>query len=92
MDQHGAEGYEETTEVSLPYLLYGRGEPAGHLGGDPTNYLLLTTHHAYQASLRDTEALIEYCYACEPGATEGPEQSISRLVNPVTNPKLSPQP
>merc|ERR1740117_915912 len=52
MDQHGAEGYEETTE----------------------------------ASLRDTEALIEYCYACEPGASEGPEQSISRLVNPVVTP------
>ena len=52
MDQHGAEGYEETTE----------------------------------ASLRDTEALIEYCYACEPGAADGPH----RLVNPAVTPRFIP--
>ena len=87
MDQHGAEGYEETTEVSLPYLLWPRrtcGAPRRR------THLLRTTFHVYQASLRDTEALIEYCYACEPGATEGPEQSISRLVNPVSHPHPKP--
>jgi len=62
-----------------------------------TDYPLpvLIPSHVLKASLRDTEALIEYCYECEPGATEGPEQSISRLVNPVISPSplaLPPRP
>jgi hypothetical protein len=31
MDQHGAEGYQETTEVNHARFIY-RGEPAGHRG------------------------------------------------------------
>ena len=52
MDQHGAEGYQETTA----------------------------------ASLRDTEALIEYCHACEPSAAD----AVARLVNPVVTPRFIP--
>ena len=36
-----------------------------------------------EESLRDTEALIEYCYACEPAATT----AEARLVNPVVTPR-----
>ena len=42
MDQHGAEGYQETTEASLLYLLWPRqtyGAPRRR------SYLLLTTHY-----------------------------------------------
>ena len=52
MDQHGAAGYEETTE----------------------------------AALRDTEALINYCHACEPEAAD----AEARLVNPVVTPRFIP--
>ena len=52
MDQHGAPGYEETTE----------------------------------SSLKNTESLIEYCHACEPGV----KAPVNRLVNPVITPRFIP--
>jgi guanine deaminase len=52
MDQHGAEGYQETTADAL----------------------------------RDTEALIQYCYECEPDAAD----AARRLVNPAVTPRFIP--
>jgi len=52
MDQHGAEGYVETT----------------------------------QENLRDTEALIQYCYSCQPDAST----EVERLVNPAVTPRFIP--
>jgi guanine deaminase len=41
-----------------------------------------------EQSLRDTEALIEYCHACE--AVKEADDGVGRLVNPVVTPRFIP--